>query len=135
VAFQDEADMAFLALCVWREARGESREGKIAVAHSIMNRLASPSWGNSIMTVLFQRLQYSSLTHASDPQLSVWPKDSDPSWQECLEVASGVLEEQIPSNVEKADSYHDISIQPPNWASTSSFVKQIGRIRFYRVGK
>jgi spore germination cell wall hydrolase CwlJ-like protein len=135
MALQDEADLGFFALTLWREARGESREGKIAVAHVIMNRIASPTWGNSMMSVLFQRLQFTSLTHASDPQLSVWPKDADPSWQECLEVASGVLEETIPSNVEKADSYHDISIQPPSWATTQAFVKQIGRIKFYRVGR
>lgn len=132
---QDSADLAFLALTLWREARGESREGKIAVAHSIINRTLSPSWGDTIMSVLFQRLQYSSVTHASDPQLSVWPKESDASWDECLHIAHGVLEGSIKNNIDKADSYHDISIQPPNWASTQSFVKQIGRLKFYRVGR
>lgn len=132
---QDSADLAFLALTLWREARGESREGKIAVAHSIINRTLSPSWGDTIMSVLFQRLQYSSLTYASDPQLSVWPKESDASWAECLQIADAVLTGSIKSNIEKADSYHDISIQPPNWASPQSFVKQIGRLKFYRVGR
>lgn len=135
MALQDEADMAFLALVLWRECRGESREGKVAVAHSIMNRLASPSWGNTLMNVLFQRLQYSSMTHSQDPQITNWPLDSDKSWQECLEIASDVLEDKIASNVEKADSYHDISISPPSWATPQSFIKQIGRLKFYRVGK
>lgn len=132
---QDSADLAFLALTLWREARGESRDAKIAVAHSIINRTLSPSWGDTIMSVLFQRLQYSSLTHSLDPQLSVWPKESDASWDECLQIAHDVLEGTIQSNIDKADSYHDTSIQPPNWASPQSFIKQIGKLRFYRVGR
>lgn len=132
---QESADLTFLALVLWRECRGESREAKVAVAHSIMNRLASPSWGNTLMNVVFQRLQYSSMTHSQDPQLTNWPLDSDRSWQECLEVASDVLEGKVLSNVEKADSYHDTSIKPPNWATPQSFVKQIGKLKFYRVGR
>lgn len=132
---QDQADLTFLALTLWREARGESRDGKIAVAHSIVNRTLSPSWGDTIMSVLFQRLQYSSLTHTMDPQLSIWPKESDPSWGECLQIAHGVLDGSIKSNIEKADSYHDTSIQPPKWATPESFITQIGRLKFYRTGK
>jgi spore germination cell wall hydrolase CwlJ-like protein len=77
MALQDEADLPFLALCVWREARGETREGQIAVSHSIINRIASPTWGNTMMSVIFQRLQYSSLTHSSDPLVTNWPLDTD----------------------------------------------------------
>lgn len=127
--------MAFLALCLWREARGESREGKIAVAHSILNRKAAPQWGNTVMGVLFQRLQYSSLTYAGDPQLTLWPKDADPSWVECLDVADQVLDGKIESPIDGADSYHDTSIDPPYWATKDTFVRQIGRLRFYKVGK
>jgi N-acetylmuramoyl-L-alanine amidase len=133
MSLQGQADTVFLALCLWREARGEAREAKIAVAHSVLNRISSPSWGNTIPAVIFQRLQYSSLTHDRDPQLTNWPQPSDASWQECLAVADMVISGQIPSPIEDADSYHDISISPPNW--TANFVKQIGRLKFYKVGR
>lgn len=126
--------MAFLALCLWREARGESHEGKVAVGYSILNRKAAPQWGNTIMGVLFQRLQYSSLTYASDPQLILWPKDEDPSWQQSMQVAVDVLERRVPNPIDGADSYHDTSIKPPTWATRDKFVKQIGRLMFYRLG-
>jgi spore germination cell wall hydrolase CwlJ-like protein len=126
--------MTFLALCIWREARGEGRAGLVAVAHSIVNRVASPTWGNTMMSVLFQRQQYSSLTHQQDPQLVVWPTDDDPTWKEALEVADGVLRGEIDSPVGKADSYHSTSIVPPRWATNERFVLQVGRHRFYRLG-
>jgi spore germination cell wall hydrolase CwlJ-like protein len=110
-------------------------EGKVAVGYSIMNRMASPSWGNTVMSIIFQRLQYSSLTHYADPQLALWPADSDLSWQMCLEVADSVLTKQADNPIEAADSYHDTSIRPPSWATSSTFIKQIGRLMFHKVGK
>jgi N-acetylmuramoyl-L-alanine amidase len=131
---QREADMAFLALVLWREARGETHEGKTAVAWSIMNRMAARQWGNTLMSVIFQRLQYSSVTYKGDPQLTLWPKDDDQSWQTCLRVADETLEGLTTNPIDGADSYHDVSIDPPDWARKSVFVKQIGRIKFYKVG-
>ena len=135
MSFQTDADRTFLALCLWREARGESHDAKIAVAYSIMTRLASPSWGNSVHSVLFQRLQYSSLTYKDDPQLTTWPSDTDPSWEECMSVADTVLHRRVPNPIDGADSYHDTSIKPPSWGTPERFVKQIGRLMFYKVGK
>lgn len=131
---QSNADVAFLALCLWREARGETHECKVALAWSIMNRVAAKQWGNTIMSVIFQRLQYSSLTYKGDPQLVLWPQDSDASWQTCLKVADETLEGLNINPIDGADSYHDISISPPDWAKKSVFVKQLGRIKFYKVG-
>ena len=79
---------AFLALAIWREARGASMQAKIAVAYSILNRVERPSWwGNDVLSVLFKKWQYSSLTDPKDRQLTTWPSTSDPSWYDCLSVA------------------------------------------------
>ena len=135
MSLQSDADRTFLALTLWRECRGESRDGKEAVAHSIMNRLRSPSWGNTIQNVVFQRLQYSSLTYDKDPQLTNWPLDSDASWKECLQIAEMVMTGQTPNPIGAGDSYHDTSIKSPNWATPDRFIGQIGRLRFYKTGK
>ncbi|MEN6440924.1 MAG: cell wall hydrolase [Syntrophobacter sp.] len=134
-ALKAETELVFLALTVWREARGQSEECRRGVAYSILNRVKRPSWwGKDICSVVFKRLQYSSLTYSKDPQLTTWPNSSeDPSWIQCLQVAmeaiAGISENPVPG----ADSYHDISISAPKWAEPKMFVRQIGRIRFFDV--
>lgn len=135
MSLQSDADRTFLGLLLWRECRGEKRDGKEAVAHSVINRTKSKSWGNTIQNVAFQRLQYSSLTHHLDPQLTNWPLDSDPAWVECLEIANAVLNGSIVSNIADADSYYDDSIRAPTWATPANFVAKIGRLNFHRTGR
>lgn len=130
------ADIAFMALTIWREARGESVDGKTAVAYCILNRVSRPGWwGNDILSVVFKKWQFSSLTDPRDPQLTKWPLSNDPSWEESLAVAEGVISGGFKNPVQGADSYYDISIDPPKWANDGIFVKQIGRLRFYDVDK
>jgi len=119
---------------MWREVRGESRECKIGVGYSIMNRVERPSWwGKNLMGVIKARLQYSSMTYPKDPQLTTWPAQEDVSWQECFRAASDVMGKQVDNPAPHADSYFDISIPNPVWATDDKFVAQIGRIKFYNV--
>jgi len=130
------ADVTFLALCIWREARGAPLEAQAGVACSILNRVDRPSWwGRSITEVLFKRWQYSSITAPGDPQLTTWPGTRDPWWAQCLTVARDAIEGRLPNPVPGADSYYDLSIPPPKWATAETFVKQIGRLRFYNVDR
>lgn len=132
--YQDFADRVWLAFVTWREARGEGVEGRVAVMFSILNRVQRPSWwGTSIQTVLFKKWQYSSLTDPNDPQLTKWPSDEDPSWKACLSTAFEVMGGRMENPVPGADSYHDISIPSPYWATPEMFVKQVGRLKFYNV--
>jgi spore germination cell wall hydrolase CwlJ-like protein len=131
---QKHADITFLALTLWREARGESDECIAGVAGVILNRVARPAWwGVDVMTVCFKKFQFSSLTDPRDRQLTLWPRSDDKSWQKCLKIAvcaiSGGLQHPAPGS----DSYHDISIPAPEWADPKKFVRQIGRIRFYNL--
>src|SRR4030043_1194011 len=108
---QSWINTVFLALVVWREARGESIECQTAVAFSIMNRVENPKWwGKNVMGVVRARLQYSSMTYPKDKQLTTWPAQEDVYWQQCFEVASDVLGKQVENPVPGADSYFDISI-------------------------
>jgi len=132
---QDMADRVFMALMIWREARGESTEGEQAVAHVAFTRSLRPGWwGRDLMGVLFQPWQFSSLTDPNDKQLTTWPKPTDQSWKDSLQVACGVLDGKLSNPAPWADSYFDDSISPPDWATPDKFIRQIGRILFYRVG-
>ena len=130
-----QVEMVFLALTIWREARGESEECQRAVAYSILNRVARPSWwGKDICSVVFKRLQYSSLTYKRDPQLTTWPeKEDDPAWMQCVNVANEAIGGVGVNPVPHADSYFDVSIPAPKWATAETFVGQVGRIRFYNT--
>ena len=130
----ENTDLAFLALVCWREARGEPFLGKVAVVHSILNRVKRPCWwGDTVLNVVGKREQYSALTHPGDANLIKWPRSEDPSWQECLKAAELVLAGAIPNPVPGADSYWDISIPAPYWATPENFVASIGKLRFHDV--
>ena len=131
---QEATEKVFLALVIWREARGETYEGKAAVASSILNRVHKPSWwGDGILTVVFKRWQYSSMTDPRDRQLTTWPQKFAPAWIECLQVASDAIDGVLKNPVPGADGYYDISIPPPKWATPETFVRQIGNLRFYNL--
>lgn len=129
-------EVSLLALTIWREARGESFEAKVAVAHSIKNRVDRPSWwGNDWISVLTKKWQYSSLTDPHDRQLTTWPKSDDAVFVECLNIADGVMCGYFNSPVRGADSYYDKSIAPPPWATPETFVGTVGRLHFYNVDR
>jgi len=131
---QRNADMAMLALVIWREARGESYQAQLGVANVVLNRVAHPGWwGRDVMGVLFDPWQFSSVTDPKDRQLTKWPITSDPSWKQCLKAAHSALLGLDVNPVPGADSYFDVSIPNPKWAVQSKFVARIGRIKFYNL--
>jgi N-acetylmuramoyl-L-alanine amidase len=54
-------DTALLARLISAEARGESYEGQVAVGAVVMNRIAHPSFPNSLSGVIYQRGAFSCL--------------------------------------------------------------------------
>lgn len=129
---QTHADITFLALILWREARGESVDAREAVGQVVMNRVRKPGWwGKDVMSVVFKRWQFSSVTDPKDQQLTKWPESSDKQWGECLDIASRCVNNQIGNIVQGGDSYYDTSIPAPYWAKQEQFVCQIGKLRFY----
>lgn len=130
-------EIALLALTLWREARGETYEAKIAVAHTVKNRLDRPGWwGNDWISVLTKKWQYSSLTDPNDRQLTVWPKADDAAMEECLAIAERVITGMYNSPLKGIDSYYDDSLKGdmvPKWAREhpERFVGKIGKLNFY----
>jgi spore germination cell wall hydrolase CwlJ-like protein len=134
--YQDVQD---LALTAWKEARGGGEKEMAAVATSILNRVNKPCWwGRDIHSVVWKKWQYSSMTAPNDPQLSLQPKDTDPSWIMAKQVAANIYSGNRVVEIGNADSYYDISLdkppnKPPVWATPQNFVTQIGRLKFYET--
>lgn len=60
------ADRQLLARLIWVEAQGESKEGQQAVAEVVLNRLASPNFGNTMKGVIYAEGQFRSVPYLED---------------------------------------------------------------------
>ena len=127
-------ERAMLALLVWREARGETHQAKVAVAYSVLNRVKSPKWwGKDLGSVIAKKWQYSSMAAPGDPNLIQYPLPQDLSFQDSMRAVNVAMGNLESNPVAGADSYYDVSIAPPKWAKPEQFVKQVGAFRFFNT--
>ena len=127
-----------LALTVFGEGRGESIEGKVAIANVIMNRLCDKRWPKTIASVCLQPLQFS-CWNDEDPNSKVLLRkskqgtgyDTDIAWKECLFAARGVINRYVRDNTKGANHYHTKAIKP-SWAAKMERTAEIGNHLFYR---
>ena len=117
------------ALCVWREARSEGHDGMRAVAHVIFNRAKTRN--QSLSTVVYAPLQFSSMTAPKDPQRDRYPAPNDMQADECLEIVTMINNGGDFDLTEGATHYFADTIPDPSWASSMKFIKQLGHHRFY----
>ena len=115
------------ALCLWREARGESRDGKIGVLSVIRNRAADPRWPDNTSDVILQRKQFSSF-NLGEPNSILFPKETDPSWLECVEVVMS----DPPDVTDGAVYYFADYIPAPWWSKNLTITVKIGRHVFLK---
>lgn len=132
-----------MALVLWREARGCGHDEKVAIAHVIVNRTQDPHgrWPKSIAQVICQPSQFSSMAPPSGSTGAVamnavtWPKDGDPHFLECCQIA-----DQFAAAIEPLDTtggatnyYSDPIAETPNWADPAKRTVQIGVFHFFRL--
>ena len=131
---QYNCNVVFLALMVWREARGESFDAKLAVAYVACARAIKGGWwGGTIMAVLFKKDQFSSMTYPGDPNLVQWPQPTDYTWNDSLNAAKQAIAKSVVNPAPNADSYFSVDIPEPSWAQKATFVAQIDHFKFYRT--
>lgn len=125
-----------LALCIWREARGETREGKIAVKHVILNRVAKPAGPfakcKDITTNILCAYQFSSFNQ-NDANAGKLPRPDQAgewaSWEECCDV----VDSKTTDPTGGADHYFVAGTAIPKWAHESKLTKIIGSHKFYKI--
>jgi N-acetylmuramoyl-L-alanine amidase len=123
-----------LALMVWKEARSEDFQAKLAVAYVAVTRAANARWwgGPSITSVIFKKEQFSSLTNAGDPNLIQWPADTDSSWNDSINAAKAAIAKSSTNPAPNADSYVSGTAEP-DWIPKATLVATIGAFRFYQT--
>lgn len=118
------------ALCAWREARGEGRDGIRAVLHVIANRATArnKSWAE----IVYQRLQFSSMTYPEDPQLTLVPVAPDPAFVDCFEIADTIWNGGDFDLTNGALFYFNPAVVLPTWAASMTKVATVGHHDFYK---
>lgn len=132
-------DVLYMAATVYGEARGESEQGKLAVAQVILNRLHKKSWyGNSIIDVCVKPWQFS-CWNENDPNSKkvralAFGGDSNPelnsdAYLDCLAAAIKAVRGGIEDKTLNSTHYHTRHVSP-KWSEGKEYIS-IGNHQFY----
>lgn len=122
-AGKKEQDLKCLSQAVYWEARGESDEGKIAVANVVMNRYEKEKY-NSVCEVIKEKGQFG---WVGKKKRIVEKK----SWEKANLIAESVYNHEIKDNVNGARWFHEKRVHP-SWARKRTIVARIGNHYFYK---
>jgi N-acetylmuramoyl-L-alanine amidase len=128
-----DAETKCLALSVYWESKTETRQGQLAVAHTVLNRTKHPKFPNTICGVVAQKPE----GKKKGCQFSWWcdgkrdePKD-DHDWQEAVDVAKASLKD-AGDPTGGALYFHSSKIKPPAWAGKRKRLARIDDHIFYQ---
>lgn len=109
-----------LAQTVYYEARGEPSQGKLAVAHVVVNRAR----GKPLCAVVYDGCAFSWTCKARKGPFG-------PAWTESQRIASDVISGKTTDPTGGATSFHNTSVRP-GWAAKLKFTVRIGSHLFYK---
>jgi spore germination cell wall hydrolase CwlJ-like protein len=121
-----------MTLALYYEAANEPTDGQRAVAQVILNRVAHPSYPNSVCGVVFQgseRRTGCQFSFTCDGALNRQPARA--TWQRARSVAAAALSGYVFKPVGLATHYHATYVLP-YWASSLQNVGTIGLHTFYK---
>lgn len=127
-------ELRCMATAIYFEARSEPREGQIAVAQVIMNRVRSNYYPDTICGVVFQgqwNHNACQFSFACDGRADR-PRD-EKQWAIAQELAREVTAGKVwLDDIGYATHYHATYVRP-KWVGSFRRIKQIGRHIFYKA--
>jgi Cell Wall Hydrolase len=117
---------------IYFEARGESREGQIAVGEVILNRVRSSAYPNTICGVVYQgshRTTGCQFTFTCDGSLARQPRGRP--WRQARDIAGELMAGVHNTVTGNATHYHTTAVWP-RWAPRLIETTRIGAHIFYR---
>lgn len=121
----DAGQLDCLAKAIYHESRGESKQGKIAVAMVVLNRVSSDIFPNTICEVIYQKGQF---------QWSAYKMEisNAEAWEDAVALAKyvGIEYNQIIDKTYGAVFFHEKAYKP-RWKAKKIAI--IGRHVFYRI--
>ena len=121
-----------LTAAIYYEAASEPDQGQRAVAQVVLNRVAHPSYPNTVCGVVYQGSERSTgcqFSFTCDGSLVRRP--SSFFWERARTVAATALSGIVEPSVGLATHYHTVAVHP-YWAPSLHFITTIGAHRFYR---
>jgi spore germination cell wall hydrolase CwlJ-like protein len=126
--------LLLLALCIWRESRGEIFDAKLGVAWTVRNRCnMAPAQGFKISTTdnILHPGAFSSFNRY-DPNSIKYPVWDDPSWIDSQKAAQSVEADPTVGSV----FYFSAPLkQPPRAWGPVEHGADIGSLHFYRIAR
>ena len=117
----------WLAICLYHEARGESVDGQIAVAHVIMNRVEKD--GKSVKDIVLKPWQFSWANNGARPPIADYK-----AFAECWSSAVECLKQRLEGETfQHADHYFADYIKVPSWAKKMKHIATVGKHLFYKA--
>lgn len=126
-----------LAQAIYHEARGESKEGQLAVANVIINRAMSKKYPSSICGVVFQNADKGrykcQFTFACDGRSDIGREPG--AWRRSMQLAEAAFYEyqqgERPGVVPSSALFYHTTEVAPKWSHTYRRVAAIGSHIFY----
>lgn len=132
-----EGEKLCLAQAIYHEARGESRDGQLAVANVIINRAMSKKYPSTICGVVFQNADKGrykcQFTFACDGRSDMGRERT--AWNRSIKMAEDAFYEfqrgERPGVVPNSALFYHTTAVAPNWSHTFHRVAAIGSHVFY----
>jgi spore germination cell wall hydrolase CwlJ-like protein len=132
-----ESERLCLAQAIYHEARGESKDGQMAVANVIINRAFSKKYPSTICGVVFQNADKGKykcqFTFACDGRSDMGTERA--AWNRSIKMAETAFHEfqqgERPGVIPNSALYYHTTSVAPKWSNTFHRVASIGSHVFY----
>jgi len=125
-SLRGQSEETCLSMAIYHEARGESREGQMAVASVILQRVEVPGrWGNRICSVL----DPDAFSFVND-DFNIPPVRDLQAWTTSGEIARKMIATGPLPGLQGADHFHSSAVKP-DWRLRMKRITRIGQHIFY----
>lgn len=136
--FYDDSEEMILARLIFGEARNQSKEAKIWVASTVLNRIEAKTWwGSTVHEVILKDRQFESFDKDNPNRPIVenplYDSTQKQSWRDSYEVAKRILSGDI-SIPSEATHFHDPRLPQEDFLKlipNGKFLKKIDNLFFY----
>lgn len=126
-------DLECLTEAVYFEARGESRDGQLAVAQVVLNRVKHPAFPKSVCGVVYQGAKNRKgcqFSFACDGRAEHASESA--AWRRAQKIAARALAGVVVGEIGSATHFHALRVQP-SWGPGLRQTAQVGLHVFYKL--
>lgn len=133
-AASSRQELRCLAEAIYFEARSEPRDGQIAVAQVVLNRLKNPKYPNTICGVVYQNKSMRNACQFSFACDGIPERITEPGpWAKAKKIANQIVQGKVSIPEVDASTHYHATYVRPNWAPTMQRKKKIGKHIFYKT--